>query len=125
MLDPIAINRNSSFRALKEILVKGTKKIKEGWYIIIFPEGTRGKPGEKIKYQSSFAVLAKKNNTNILPVALNSGSFWAKNSFIKKPGIITVKIGKQVQTKNLSSQQITQKIESWIETESNKLQKNV
>jgi 1-acyl-sn-glycerol-3-phosphate acyltransferase len=57
---------------------------------VIFPEGTRGMPGEQRPYKSGVAALYQELNLPIVPMALNSGLLWPKNSFFKKPGTITV-----------------------------------
>jgi 1-acyl-sn-glycerol-3-phosphate acyltransferase len=60
---------------------------------VIFPEGTRVDPGKTCKYQPGGAMLAKQSGYPLLPVALNSGHCWRRNSILKVPGNITVRIG--------------------------------
>ena len=55
--------------------------------------------------------------TAVVPVAHNAGEFWGKNSFLKKPGVITVSIGKPISSAGLKPDELNQKVEAWIETE--------
>ena len=96
LLDPIAINRKNKLRSLKFIIQKGRKKLANGWNIIYFPQGTRVEPNIKIKLSSGVFMLAKNSNFPILPVVHNAGVFWPKNSFLKYPGTIYIKIGKPI-----------------------------
>ena len=66
------------------------KAASEGRPIVIFPEGTRAAPGESRPYKSGVAALYQDLNIPVVPMALNSGLLWPRNSFIKKPGMITV-----------------------------------
>jgi len=53
----------------------------------------------------------------VVPVAHNAGRYWAKNSFIKKPGVIRVHIGKPIQTAGLKADVVNNQVEAWIESE--------
>ncbi len=90
---PIAINRGDARKALKQVIAQGTDRLQQGLWVVIFPEGTRVDPGKTCKYQPGGAMLAKQSGYSLLPVALNSGSCWRRNSILKVPGLITVKIG--------------------------------
>jgi 1-acyl-sn-glycerol-3-phosphate acyltransferase len=84
---------------------------------VIFPEGTRIKPGERGKYNIGGAWLATHTGTSVLPVAHNAGEFWAKGSFLKRPGIITVSIGQPIDPNGLKTGDLNQQVEDWIEAE--------
>jgi 1-acyl-sn-glycerol-3-phosphate acyltransferase len=60
--------------------------------VVIFPEGTRTKPGEQTRYRQGVIRLAQYTHAPIIPIALNSGVFWPRHTFFKKPGIIDVVI---------------------------------
>jgi 1-acyl-sn-glycerol-3-phosphate acyltransferase len=83
----------------------------------MFPEGTRIAVGRRGKYKGGGARLAVETNTLVVPIAMNSGECWPKNSFIKKPGTITVSIGKPISPEGLSANEVMQKVENWIESE--------
>ena len=117
MLWPIAINRGSGSRALRQMAEQGRERLDAGFYIVIFPEGTRVAPGERGTYHPGGAWLAVKTGALAMPVAHNAGEFWRKNAFIKHPGVITVSIGKPIASEGLSAAELNQRIEDWIESE--------
>lgn len=117
MTSPIAINRSAGREALKQMVAQGKDRMKQGFWVVIFPEGTRMAPGAKGKYHIGGAWLATHTSTTVVPVAHNAGEFWPKNSFIKKPGTITVSIGKPIQSTGLKPDELNQQVEAWIEHE--------
>ncbi len=120
-MQPIAINRASGMRALKQIVSDGRKKLEKGLWIVIFPEGTRTTPGERRKYQAGGALLAEKTGYPIVPVAHNAGNFWPKNSLDKFPGTIRMVIGPVITPQGKTATEITQEAEDWIESTVNRL----
>jgi 1-acyl-sn-glycerol-3-phosphate acyltransferase len=86
----IPINRSAHAHALVRMMEAAHKAVNEGRKIVIFPQGTRVAPGEQRSYKSGVAALYQELNLPVVPMALNSGLLWPKNSFIKKPGLITV-----------------------------------
>ena len=73
--------------------------------------------GKKGKYKGSRAWLAVETKTIVVPIAMNSGECWPKNSFIKKPGLITVSIGKPISSEGKTPAGLMQEVENWIESE--------
>lgn len=121
MLWPIAIDRGSGSKALRQMAEQGRERLKAGFYIVIFPEGTRVAPGQRAAYHPGGAWLTVKTGALALPVAHNAGECWRKNAFIKRPGLITVSIGKPIASAGLSAAELNQRIENWIESEMPKL----
>jgi 1-acyl-sn-glycerol-3-phosphate acyltransferase len=121
MLSPIAINRGSGSKALRQMAEQGRERLDAGFCIVIFPEGTRVAPGERGTYHPGGAWLTVKTGALALPVAHNAGECWRKNGFIKRPGLITVSIGKPISPAGLSAAQLNQQVEDWIEAEMKKL----
>lgn len=117
MSSPIAIDRSAGREALKKLVAKGKARLEKGLWVVIFPEGTRKAPGERGKYHIGGAWLASHTQTQVVPVAHNAGEFWAKNSFIKKPGVIQIHIGKPIQTVNVKTDALNSQVEHWIESE--------
>ena len=115
-MSPIAINRADGRRALRDIGEQGKQRLSDGFYIVIFPEGTRLAPDERRSYQPGGAWLAKHLGVAAVPVAVDSGRCWRKNSFFKDSGLITVQIGKPIDTKDLSVQEINAQAKEWIES---------
>ena len=114
MLKPVAIDRASGRKALKQLVELGTRCLDEGRWLIIFPEGTRMPLGSMRKFGFGAAMLAEKSGHPVVPVAHTAGLFWPKHSFLKKPGVIKVKIGRVIETKGKKASQITEEAEQWM-----------
>lgn len=110
----IPVDRNAGLRAFKAVIEKGKQRLKEGLSIIIFPEGTRVAPKTNVKFYKTAASLAKSTGAQVIPIAHNSGSCWRRNSFLKTPGLITVVIGKPINTTALSTDEINDAAYDWI-----------
>jgi 1-acyl-sn-glycerol-3-phosphate acyltransferase len=117
MMSPIAIDRGSATRALKQTLEQGKSRLSDGWWIVIFPEGTRIAPGKHGRYQLGGAWLACKTDAPVLPIAHNAGTVWGRNAFMKYPGTITVSIGPVFHPAGMTPDTLNRKVEDWIETE--------
>lgn len=116
----VAIDRSSGTVAMRSI-VKGSKKaMEEGRPVIIFPQGTRTAIGAKKPYLVGIAKIYKELNVPVVPLALNSGLVWPKNSFMKYPGVVTYKFLKPIQP-GLKPSELMEKLETTIETETDKL----
>ena len=121
MLSPIAIDRKAGKEALRQIVAQGSDRIKQGFWVLIFPEGTRVKPGEIGRYAIGGAWLATHTNTPVLPVAHNAGEVWPRHSFIKHPGTITVSIGPVISSQGKKADALNEEIKAWIESEMKQL----
>ena len=117
MTSPIAINRSSGREALKQLISIGKQRLASGLWVVVFPEGTRIAPNKHGKFHIGGAWLASGTKATVLPVALNAGQHWAKNSLLKKPGVITVSIGKPIDCTNLKPEAINSQVEAWIKAE--------
>ncbi|PKO48026.1 MAG: 1-acyl-sn-glycerol-3-phosphate acyltransferase [Betaproteobacteria bacterium HGW-Betaproteobacteria-22] len=117
MSSPIAIDRSAGREALKKLVANGKKRLEAGFWVVIFPEGTRKGPGEHGKYHIGGAWLATHTGTQVVPVAHNAGHYWPKNSFIKKPGVIQIHIGEVIQSVGVKADALNARVEQWIETE--------
>lgn len=113
-LKPIAIDRQNQKEALKMLLEQGVARLEEGLFVLIFPEGTRVAPGKVKKFGAGGAMLAQKSGFPVVPVAHNAGEFWPRNSFLKYPGVIKVKIGPVISTTDKKSKEINAEAEQWI-----------
>ena len=114
-MQPIAINRDSTIKSFKQIADQGYERLKKGYWVVIFPEGTRVAPNKKKKYLPGGGMLAEKSGAQVVPIAHNAGRLWPRNSMIKKPGLITIKIGPVMESKNKTAKEITNNVEYWIE----------
>lgn len=93
MLRPIAIDRSNPKAALKQLAKQGNERIKQGAWVLVFPEGTRIPPGQIGKFSRGGAALAVNAGLPVLPIAHNAGEFWPKQGWAKYPGTIQVVIG--------------------------------
>jgi 1-acyl-sn-glycerol-3-phosphate acyltransferase len=121
MLSPIAIDRGAGREALKQIVTRGGEKLAQGFWVLVFPEGTRVAPGEKGRYGIGGGWLAAETGAPIVPVAHNAGEVWPKNAFIKRPGTVTVRIGPVIDSAGKSAAELTRAVEAWIESEMTRL----
>lgn len=117
LLRMIPIDRSKGRDAFAQVVEQGRRRLADGQWVIMFPEGTRSHVGKKGKYKAGGARLAIETNTPVVPLAVNAGECWPKNSFIKKPGLITVSIGKPIASDGLSQAELIAKVENWIESE--------
>jgi 1-acyl-sn-glycerol-3-phosphate acyltransferase len=86
----IGIDRDGRMRALRSLVDGARAALARGASVIIFPEGSRFPPGRHVPYQPGVAALYLQLKQPVVPVALNSGLFWGRRSFVKRPGKIVV-----------------------------------
>ncbi|HTO45929.1 MAG TPA: lysophospholipid acyltransferase family protein [Burkholderiales bacterium] len=121
MMSPIAIDRGAARQALKQTLEQGRDRLAQGFWIVIFPEGTRIAPGERGRYQVGGAWLAVRTGAPVVPIAHNAGQLWRKNAVLKFPGTITVSIGRPIDPTGLTPEELNRRVEDWIENETLRL----
>lgn len=121
MTSPIAIDRSAGKAALEQIVEQGRERLKQRFWIVVFPEGTRIAPGKKGRYRIGGAWLAVHTGALVVPVAHNAGEFWGRNSFVKYPGTITVSIGRPIEPRGMEAGELLAKIETWIEAETERI----
>lgn len=112
-LKPIAINRSSGRKAVHQIIDQGKKRLAEGIWVTIFPEGTRVAPGQVKRWGIGGAILAEASGYPVIPVAHNAGEYWGRRAFLKKPGTIQVVIGEPIETNGLKATEINKLAEDW------------
>lgn len=88
----IPIDRSRGTKSIRDMIARAGPLRDEGRPIVIFPEGTRTVPGRHLPYHPGVAALYRELGLPVVPVALNSGLFWGRNSFLKKPGCILVEV---------------------------------
>ena len=121
MVSPIAIDRRAGMRAMKQMLEQGKDRLARGFWIIVFPEGTRMAPGARGTYQTGGAAIAIHAGAPVLPIAHNAGRCWRRRAFLKHPGVVTVSIGKPIDSRGLKAEALTRQVEDWIEPEMQRL----
>jgi len=115
LMSPIAIDRSRGAAALRSIARRGRERLEQGFWVVVFPEGTRVKPGERRAYQLGGAWLAAASGAPVVPVAHNAGLLWPRNAFLKRPGTVTVRIGPPIDTRDRDPKAVNQMAETWIE----------
>jgi 1-acyl-sn-glycerol-3-phosphate acyltransferase len=116
----ISIDRSKGQDAFEQVVAQGTNRLGRGWWIVIFPEGTRTRPGSTRRYKTGGPRLAVRTGALALPIAVNSGECWPKRGLLR-PGVITVSIGNPIDPKGKSAEEVGALVESWIETEMRRL----
>ena len=122
-LGSIPIDRKGGGDALKKMIIRAKQRLALNDSIIIFPEGTRKLPGAAPDYQPGAAALYSQLNVPVIPVALNSGVFWNKYSFVKKPGKIVIEFLPPIAT-GLRSRDFMKTLQEQVETASTRLAGN-
>jgi 1-acyl-sn-glycerol-3-phosphate acyltransferase len=112
---PIAIDRKLGNAAVKQVIRQGKKKLAEGTWVTVFPEGTRMAPGETRKYGVSGAALAKEAGVMIVPVAHNAADFWQRRELTKRPGTVRFCIGPPIDASTQSPRETNLIVQEWIE----------
>ena len=96
-MKPITLNRLNRVSSLKKVIKKGVIKLKNGFSIILFPEGTRISPERGIQpFARSCGLLSVKSGFPVLPICHNSGKYWKNKKFIKSPGKVVLRIGEPI-----------------------------
>jgi 1-acyl-sn-glycerol-3-phosphate acyltransferase len=86
----IFVDRTKGRTALKDMAKAVQAALAEGRHVVIFPEGRRVAPGEESDIKSGITYLYRLTGAPVVPVALNSGFYWGRQSFLKHPGKIIV-----------------------------------
>jgi 1-acyl-sn-glycerol-3-phosphate acyltransferase len=114
---PITIDRKAGQDAMGQIAEQGRERFAQGFWIAVYPEGTRIRAGRRVRYKTGAARLAVAMDVPILPIAHNAGWIWPKGMFGKRPGEITLAIGKPIHPQGRDPGAIMREVEEWIESE--------
>ncbi len=120
-LNMINIDRSKGQDAFEQVVTQGSEHLRDGWWIVIFPEGTRTAPGSTRRFKTGGARLAVRTGTPVVPIAVNSGEVWPRRAFVKTPGEVTISIGAPIEVRGRTVEQVAALVESWIETEMRRL----
>lgn len=86
----IAVVRERAGPALRRMLADAGLRLAEGRQVLVFPEGTRRAPGAPADYKPGVVALYEAGGVPCVPLALNSGLFWARRSIWRFPGTVVV-----------------------------------
>lgn len=118
----IAVDRAAGGSALKDMIKGASEALKENRQVIIFPEGTRTPPGSNRPYHPGIYALYKAfPETKVIPVALNSGMFWGRHSFMKYGGLVTMELMKPIEP-GLDRKTFMKEIKTRIDTRTKELE---
>jgi 1-acyl-sn-glycerol-3-phosphate acyltransferase len=118
---PITIDRSRGQDAMAQIVEQGRARFRQGFWIVIYPEGTRIRAGRRARYKTGGARLAIAMGVPILPVAHNAGWLWPKGVLGKRPGTVTLSFGAPIDATGRDPGELTQEVERWIEGEVERL----
>ncbi len=116
----IAIDRDAGSKAIRQMLARAAEVLAAGRAIAIFPEGTRRAPGAPPAYLPGAAALYRGLDCPVIPVALNSGVFWGRNAFAKRPGRIVLEFLEPIPP-GLNRHAFMARLENEIETATRRL----
>lgn len=117
LLDMIHIDRSKGTDAFEQVVRQGGRKLAQGRWLIMFPEGTRTRVGARRRYKTGGARFAVRTGALVVPIAVNSGEFWPRRAFLKIPGLITVSIGPPISPQGKTAEGLCMEVERWIEGE--------
>jgi 1-acyl-sn-glycerol-3-phosphate acyltransferase len=118
-VDPIAVDRSEGM-SVRQILRDGKKKLESGLWLVMFPESTRLRPEQSVKFKPSAARLAREAKVPIVLMAHNAGIYWPKGFWIEKPGTIEAKIIEVIDKERVEKDEVrslTDRIETVINRE--------
>jgi 1-acyl-sn-glycerol-3-phosphate acyltransferase len=118
---PIAIDRRGGREAVQQVIDQGSARLRDGLWVVIFPEGTRVPAGQTRRYGISGAVLASAAGRIVIPVAHNAGRFWPRRGWLKRRGTIDVVIGPGIVAAGRDPRALIAEAQQWIEGEVEKL----
>lgn len=100
---------------MQQVLTQGRERLREGFWVAIFPEGTRVPVGQTRRYGLSGALLAATTGKPVVPVAHDAGKYWPRRGWLKRPGTIRVVIGPPIPTAGRDPREINEEAQRWIE----------
>jgi 1-acyl-sn-glycerol-3-phosphate acyltransferase len=115
LLKPIAIDRRGGATAVQQVLDQGQRRLAEGLWVVIFPEGTRMPVGQTRRYGMSGALLAGAACLPVVPVAHNAGLYWPRRGWLKRAGTIRVVIGPPIGAAGKDPRAVNAEAQQWIE----------
>jgi 1-acyl-sn-glycerol-3-phosphate acyltransferase len=116
-LDMIHIDRSRRAEAWNKVAEQGRRFMAQGNWVIMFPEGTRIARGRKGQYKLGASRLAVATGTPIVPIAVASARCWPRKSFLLRPGVIDVSIGRPIAVQGRTAEDLMHEVEHWIEAE--------
>jgi 1-acyl-sn-glycerol-3-phosphate acyltransferase len=120
-LDMIHIDRSKRTEAWNKVAEQGKRLAAEGIWVIMFPEGTRSERGRQGAYKTGASRLAIATGVPIVPIAATSARCWPRKSFLLRPGVVDVSIGRPIDSTGREPEELMGEVEAWIEAEMRRL----
>jgi 1-acyl-sn-glycerol-3-phosphate acyltransferase len=117
----IHIDRSKHAEAWHKVAAQGRRLFSQGVWVIMFPEGTRTPRGSQGVYKAGAARLAVATGVPIVPIAVASARCWPRRSFLVRPGVVDVSIGRPIPTVGRRPTEVMREVELWIEAEMRRL----
>ncbi|RMF98150.1 MAG: 1-acyl-sn-glycerol-3-phosphate acyltransferase [Gammaproteobacteria bacterium] len=114
-LQPIAIDRRAGGSAVQQVIDQGKRRLADGIWVMVFPEGTRMAPGETRRYGLSGTLLAQAAGRKLVPVAHDAGYYWPRRGLRKRPGTVRFVIGEPVDPAGRDPREVNEEIQAWVE----------
>ena len=116
----IPVDRAGGGAALRGMLRAASTALAEGRLVVIFPEGTRTAPGQRVPYQPGVVAIAGTASVPVIPVATDSGRIWGRRAFLKRPGVIRISVLPPLPP-GLPRARLLRELEQAIESETDRL----
>jgi len=120
-MDMIHIDRSKRAEAWAKVAAQGRRLFAQGVWVIMFPEGTRIPRGQKGTYKTGASRLAIDAGVPIVPIAATSARCWPRKSFLLRPGVVDISIGKPIPSVGRRPDELMLEVETWIEAEMRRL----
>jgi 1-acyl-sn-glycerol-3-phosphate acyltransferase len=120
-MDMIHIDRSKRAEAWKKVAAQGRRLAADGVWVIMFPEGTRIARGQQGTYKTGASRLAIDAGVPIVPIAATAARCWPRKSFLLRPGVVDISIGRPIPSEGRRPEELMRQVESWIETEMRRL----
>ncbi|HET7794996.1 MAG TPA: lysophospholipid acyltransferase family protein [Rhizobacter sp.] len=120
-MDMIHIDRSKRTEAWNKVAEQGRRLMNAGHWVIMFPEGTRAARGQKGTYKVGGTRLACTLERPVVPIAMSSAKCWPRKSFLVRPGVVDVSIGKPIASVGRQPDELMREVEDWIEAEMRRL----
>jgi 1-acyl-sn-glycerol-3-phosphate acyltransferase len=118
--DMVAIDRSKGGRAMLAVMRRAEEEVRHGRQFVIFPEGTRTAPGAPPHYKAGIGLIYADCGVPVLPVALNSGLFWPRRTFMRYPGTLVVEFLDPIPP-GLKRDEFLKRVETVIEEATNRI----
>jgi 1-acyl-sn-glycerol-3-phosphate acyltransferase len=120
-LDMIHIDRSKRTEAWNKVAEQGRRLMDTGHWVIMFPEGTRTPRGSQGAYKTGGTRLAIATGRPVVPIAVTSARCWPRKSFLVRPGVVDVSVGRPIASAGRQPEELMREVEAWIEAEMRRL----